>query len=225
MRVNSQPESSAKAYLLSPHPFVLEELSRWHPPPGITFEPVRLPRGQVTTAGSLVAEAGSVCVVDACFPLATTKSLISEILAGSPQVRVLAVVEELTGPVAFSLLRLGVKGILTYPEARSQLLPAIGAVARGGIWVPREILSSFLDGLLGSRPPLRTVPNAPGLSRREQDVLEALLQNLSNKEIGLRLNISERTVKFHVSNLLSKFAVQRRADLILQSLQPSISAG
>ena len=56
-------------------------------------------------------------------------------------------------------------------------------------------------------------------SRREQEVLDCLLENLANKEIADRLNISERTVKFHVSNLLSKFGVRRRADLILLSMQ------
>ena len=57
------------------------------------------------------------------------------------------------------------------------------------------------------------------MSRREQETLEALLENLSNKEIASKLNISERTVKFHVSNLLSKFGVRRRADLILLCYQ------
>src|SRR5205814_9232961 len=47
----------------------------------------------------------------------------------------------------------------------------------------------------------------------------SLLENLSNKEIASKLNIAERTVKFHVSNLLSKFGVRRRADLILLTFQ------
>ena len=55
-------------------------------------------------------------------------------------------------------------------------------------------------------------------------MLASLLQSLSNKEIGDKLNISERTVKFHVSNLLAKFSVQRRADLILHSFQSNLSA-
>ena len=42
---------------------------------------------------------------------------------------------------------------------------------------------------------------------------------LSEDEIGAQLGISERTVKFHVSNLLSKFGVRRRADLILLCYQ------
>jgi DNA-binding NarL/FixJ family response regulator len=63
------------------------------------------------------------------------------------------------------------------------------------------------------------VDSSAELSRREQEVLSSLLENLSNKEIGNKLNISERTVKFHVSNLLSKFGVRRRADLILLCYQ------
>ena len=50
-------------------------------------------------------------------------------------------------------------------------------------------------------------------------MLDSLLENLANKEIASKLNISERTVKFHVSNLLSKFGVRRRADLILLCYQ------
>ena len=61
--------------------------------------------------------------------------------------------------------------------------------------------------------------SAGKLTRREQEVLDALLENLVNKEIGSRLNISERTVKFHVSNLLSEFGVRRRADLLLLCYQ------
>ena len=57
------------------------------------------------------------------------------------------------------------------------------------------------------------------LSRREQEVLSLLLENLANKEIAERLHIAERTVEFHVSHLLAKFGVRRRADLILLHCQ------
>jgi DNA-binding CsgD family transcriptional regulator len=55
------------------------------------------------------------------------------------------------------------------------------------------------------------------LSRRQQQVLNAVAQNLSNKEIADRLNVSVRTVKFHVSTLLEKFEVVGRVDLILDA--------
>ena len=55
------------------------------------------------------------------------------------------------------------------------------------------------------------------LSLRQDQVLAGILQNLSNKEIAAKLNISERTVKFHVSALLLKFDVRGRVDLMLEA--------
>lgn len=52
------------------------------------------------------------------------------------------------------------------------------------------------------------------LSRRQQEVLRAILQGLTNKEIAAKLNISERTIKFHVSLLLHKFGVENRLALM-----------
>ena len=52
-----------------------------------------------------------------------------------------------------------------------------------------------------------------GISRREQEVLKAVSENLCNKEIATRMGISERTVKFHVSSLLSKLGARDRVEL------------
>jgi DNA-binding CsgD family transcriptional regulator len=61
-------------------------------------------------------------------------------------------------------------------------------------------------------------PKAPVLlSRRQHEVLSAVAQNLSNKEIAGMLNVSVRTVKFHVSALLEKFEVRGRVDLMLEA--------
>jgi len=128
--------------------------------------------------------------------------------------------DKLKEPDSYSLLRQGAKGILTYAEAREQLPRALPQVAAGGIWVPRPVLSRFVDSILNSTQGRRLRVESPNeLSRREQEVLSGLLENLANKEVADRLHISERTVKFHVSNLLQKFGVRRRADLILLCYQ------
>jgi DNA-binding CsgD family transcriptional regulator len=56
------------------------------------------------------------------------------------------------------------------------------------------------------------------LTAREREVLEWLLQYLSNKEIAARLNVAERTIKFHVSALLAKFKVPDRFSLIRRAM-------
>jgi DNA-binding CsgD family transcriptional regulator len=53
------------------------------------------------------------------------------------------------------------------------------------------------------------------LTRRQREVLEAVLDNLTNKEISKRLSISESAVKFHVSSLLGRFKARRRSELIV----------
>jgi DNA-binding CsgD family transcriptional regulator len=57
------------------------------------------------------------------------------------------------------------------------------------------------------------------LSRRQNEVLAAIAQNLSNKEIAAKLNVSVRTVKFHVSTLLEKFEVRGRVDLMIEAAE------
>jgi DNA-binding CsgD family transcriptional regulator len=85
--------------------------------------------------------------------------------------------------------------------------------------VPRRLLARFVDSVLKVIHS-RGMPKGPAdLSQREREALDALLENLSNKEIASRLRISERTAKFHVSHLLAKFGVRRRADLILLHYQ------
>jgi DNA-binding CsgD family transcriptional regulator len=71
-------------------------------------------------------------------------------------------------------------------------------------------LQSRATGLLNTS---RTIASPAPLSPRQQDVLKAVLLRQANKEIASRLNISERTVKFHVSALLSKFRVRSRLEL------------
>lgn len=80
--------------------------------------------------------------------------------------------------------------------------------------VPRE---SLLDAAAERAQELLAAGRALGagvkVSRREQEVLDCILQGLSNKEIAARLNVAERTVKFHVSSLLAKFGVTDRVAL------------
>jgi DNA-binding NarL/FixJ family response regulator len=159
-------------------------------------------------------------VVDAHVARPAAGALLSNILDHYPEARIIVVAEKFDSGESYSLLQMGAKGLLTYDEARDQLPRALPLVADGGFWVPRAVLSGFVDSVLGGARSRRLkADTSTDLSRREQEVLNSLLENMANKEIGNKLNISERTVKFHVSNLLSKFGVRRRADLILLCYQ------
>ena len=82
-----------------------------------------------------------------------------------------------------------------------------------------KITARIGDGAIIVKIPLVVVPRKKqqsglDLSRRETEVLEGLNEGLANKEIANKLNISERAVKFHVSNLFTKFKVNSRIQLM-----------
>jgi DNA-binding CsgD family transcriptional regulator len=62
-----------------------------------------------------------------------------------------------------------------------------------------------------------TIGHSAQVTRREGEVLQFLLKHESNKEIGAHLNVSERTVKFHVSALLAKFKARDRIELMTKA--------
>ena len=61
------------------------------------------------------------------------------------------------------------------------------------------------------------------LTRREEEVLGGIMRTLANKEIAASLNLSERTVKFHVSSLLAKFRVRGRMELVREAARHTAS--
>jgi DNA-binding NarL/FixJ family response regulator len=211
---------SLRVCLLSPHPMVLTEFHRLLEDCGFQITSKQLDSMLAPDLRNLEVPRASVYVVDAHAARQATGVLLGNILEHNSNARLLVVGDRLKESESYALLRQGVKGILTYSEAREQLPRALPQVASGGIWVPRPVLSRFVDSILNGRQARRLNPDsANDLSQREQEVLTGLLENLANKELAQKMKISERTVKFHVSNLLSKFGVRRRADLILLCYQ------
>ncbi|HZP00556.1 MAG TPA: response regulator transcription factor [Terriglobia bacterium] len=205
--------------LLASHPLARAELERLLARPGFRVKTRKLEFNFGAGQDPSPLPRAQVFVIDAHAPHKATEMLVARIQDRYPKARQLVVAETISESSAFALLRLGAKGLVTYTQATEQLSRALVAVASGGYWVPRKLLARFVDSILNNARVRSAVKGSVGLSRREKEVLDALLENLSNKEIANKLNISERTAKFHVSRLLTKFNVQRRADLILLCYQ------
>jgi DNA-binding NarL/FixJ family response regulator len=220
-KTGDKPAASVlKVCLLSPHPMVLDEFKRLLESSCFQISAKQLDSMLAPDLRHLEVPKAGVYVIDAHAARQATGALLGNILERNENARLIVVGDKLKETDSHALLRQGVKGILTYTEARDQLPRALPLVAAGGFWVPREVLSRFVDSILTTTHGRRLRSDAPSeLSRREQEVLSSLLENLANKEVASRLHISERTVKFHVSNLLAKFGVRRRADLILLCYQ------
>ena len=112
-----------------------------------------------------------------------------------------------------------------FPVEQAAALLAMHCMVRGQspndyiVMVQAE--SDFLEGLKEKADKLleagRSAGSSVKLTRREDEVLGGIMRSLANKEIAANLNLSERTVKFHVSSLLAKFRVRGRLELVREA--------
>jgi DNA-binding NarL/FixJ family response regulator len=207
-----------KLFLFCSHPIAQEEFARLLKRTDfdiVLCGELLLPEGQTV---AFDAEQTCLAVIDASDVIASLE-FVRMLRFEQRTVHLLVLLPKLEDSVTSPLLRLGVKGLLTYQQAPRELARAARQVDAGMYWVPRELLTRFVESILPELHGSKSLDSEVDISRREREVLDLLLDNLANKEIASKLFVSERTVKFHVSNLLSKFGVQRRADLIVRWMQ------
>jgi DNA-binding NarL/FixJ family response regulator len=113
----------------------------------------------------------------------------------------------------------GAQGYLLKGVPREEIFNAVRVVHSGGSLLQPIVASKLLRQVSQEKDP--TPPNDP-LTPRELDVLVLLAQGLQNKEIALELVISERTVKFHVSSILSKLGAGNRTEAVTLAAQQGI---
>jgi DNA-binding NarL/FixJ family response regulator len=115
-------------------------------------------------------------------------------------------------------LDLGAVGFIPKSAQRAVMLGALRLVFAGGIYVPPQILA-HPESAGGMRPGTgddRSLsPDDLGLTKRQMEVLALMLQGKSNKAICRTLDLSEQTVKNHVTAILRAFRVTNRAEAIV----------
>jgi two-component system nitrate/nitrite response regulator NarL len=102
----------------------------------------------------------------------------------------------------------GVNGILMKESAPDVLIKCLHRVAAGDRWIPRELVSRALD----RRIEAESIVNL--LTVREREVILRIVEGLSNKQLALRLGLTEGTVKIHLHNIYAKTGVNSRAALL-----------
>jgi NarL family two-component system response regulator LiaR len=110
------------------------------------------------------------------------------------------------------LLAMGVQGYIPYPAVPRTLVRAIFSVAADRLCVPHEIFQAFLREAASALHKDGHARNT--VTPRENQILELVRRRLSNREIAVSLQIRVSTVKFHLSNILSKMYVSSRRDLM-----------
>ena len=111
------------------------------------------------------------------------------------------------------LLRSGVRAILSSESDEDDLLSAIYAVHDGLVLLSAPTAES-LAAVYGDQPLDVGDELSEEITSRETEVLRMLAEGLVNKDIAVRLGISEHTVKFHISSILDKFGASTRTEAV-----------
>lgn len=115
----------------------------------------------------------------------------------------------------FQVLQLGVAGYLLKDVIPKTLVDSIRKVYNGEPILAPAVTGKLLGQLAGSSVP----KNNLGLSNREMEILTYVIKGSSNKDIGISLFISEKTVKNHLSNIFRKLDVEDRTQAAMKAVK------
>ncbi len=138
-----------------------------------------------------------------------------EIVAERPEVGVLVVTMLDDDDSVFAAMRAGARGYLLKGASPEELERAVRAVANGEVLLAPAIAGramAYMAGLRSGGP----MP-FPDLTAREREVLDLVASGLDNLSIARRLTLSSKTVRNHLSNILTKLQVADRAQAIVRA--------
>ena len=111
-------------------------------------------------------------------------------------------------------MRAGARGYILKGVAARELVSIVRSVWQGEGYVAPALAAGLLAGLAGGRLDAKADPLAD-LTEREREVLELVADGLSNKEVGTRLHLSEKTVKHYMTMVMEKLGVRNRVEAAL----------
>jgi DNA-binding NarL/FixJ family response regulator len=146
-------------------------------------------------------------VADVVLAAGDNPAAVGRALAGDEGAALVALSDDPRLPALLRTLPLRGWAIVSPDAGPEELAAAVGAAAQGFVAVPRQLADQLAPRPVGE-------PLAEPLTAREAEVLGLLSQGLPNKQIALRLQISEHTVKFHIAAIFAKLGAGSRTEAV-----------
>ena len=157
-----------------------------------------------------------ILLLDLLMPRLPGLEAMRAIMNGTPTVKILLLTATITTQQIIEALQIGARGIVLKDALAGHLQTAIRAVSGGDYWIGGKRVSNLVTALHAlmqeaSVPPRKTY----GLTPRELEVVGAIVEGCSNRDIAKQFGLSEETVKRHLSNIFDKTGVSTRLELAL----------
>ncbi|HLT15088.1 MAG TPA: response regulator transcription factor [Acidimicrobiales bacterium] len=146
-----------------------------------------------------------------------------EIVRRHPGIGVLVVTMLDDDDSVFASMRAGARGYLLKGADPTEVERAVRAVANGEILLGPAVAERAVAFLAGTR--VHGLPPFPELTDREREVLDQVARGLDNLSVARRLSLSPKTVRNHLSNILTKLQVTDRAQAIVRAREEGLGGG
>lgn len=180
--------------------------------------------GEAATAtqaeARILATRPHVVLLDVRLPDGSGIDVCREVRARNPEIACLILTGYDDDEAIYAAVIAGAAGYLLKDVRGSGLADAVRAVAAGKSLLDPALVRRVVDRMSGSVP---GDPRIDALSMRERQILALIAEGLTNRQIGERLGLAEKTVKNYVSGVLSKLGLQRRTQAAILHLGHSSS--
>jgi DNA-binding NarL/FixJ family response regulator len=163
-----------------------------------------------------------ILLLDVAMPHVGGIETLRQISAGGSATRVILLTGAIERADIVTAIQLGARGLILKESGATVLLKGIRGVMSGQYWIGREAVSNLIDVLRSLMASGESPRSDFGLTAREIEIVGAVVAAYSNKETAERLQISEKTVKHHLTNIFDKLGVSNRLELALLAVHHRI---
>jgi len=170
-------------------------------------------------------------ITDLAMPGANWLEAITKIHQTLPDTPIIIISAVFDKEILQQTLDIGVSGYIPKTASNPLIISAINLVLAGGVYIPHELLYSAKAPISQEKQkeyiaPLKTLEkmttnsmetSTKGLTERQIDIVRCIAEGLSNKQIAYKLNLTEGTVKVHITVILKILNVKNRTAAIIEA--------
>ncbi|MGE5278957.1 MAG: response regulator [Acidobacteriota bacterium] len=157
-----------------------------------------------------------VLLLDLAMPRLPGLEVLRELSTTSIETRTILLTAAVEKEQIVEALQVGARGVVSKEAATELLFKAIRTVVGGQYWVGREEVSDLVAALRGLLPTgADERPRSFGLTRRELEIVAAIVEGCTNRDIAQKFTLSEDTVKHHLTHIFDKLGVSNRLELAM----------
>ena len=171
-------------------------------------------------------------ISDLAMPGASWLTAINKIHQKLPETPIIIISAVFDKEILQQTLDIGVAGYIPKTASNNLIVSAINLVLAGGVYIPHELLYSTQKTAISSETqkeyiaPLKTLEKLAnnttetqqkGLTDRQIDIVKCIAEGLSNKQIAYKLNLTEGTVKVHITVILKILNVKNRTSAVIEA--------